>query len=498
VYISRVHVNGDPRNLYGRAELTSFANRFGGANMLRAGLELRREWNAGPGYEFDIEYPPQVTFNGVQGFDRPRRFDLIPPEVTSAFYLDDRITRSVGAEGRFDVQGGLRLDLLHRGRTWFSGARDYALQPRLNLEYAPRPWLRMRGGAGRLAKGPALASLFPAREYYDVVNVNWYANNPAERLAVLTTHILDPTNSSLGFTTADRAELGLEADIPGAGAYVSLVGFADKLRGGVGYQPEPTYLLRAHYQLSDSTLGTGVPPTIIQPPYAYDTVPAIIDRRANNLTLTERGMELTAVLRNIPGFRTAIEVQGSWIANRLENDGIEFGKNFSNFQLSRTQPRTPYWNGVTREGEVMLLTTRLIHHQPELGLVITATVQHTLRQKKRDIGGSDTLSFAGYMTRAGVLVPVPRSQRGDAQYNDLHEARVALVDQASSPVDWILGLQISKTLPLEGRLSFYAFNAFDKIGRYGSASQTPLLYSSTRFGLELMMPLAALWRGGAR
>jgi len=498
VYVAKANVVGDPRNLYGRVELTSFANRLGGPNMLRAGLELRREWNAGPGYEFDIEYPPQVTFNGVQGFSRPRRFDLIPPEVTSAVYLDDRITRSVGSEGRFDVQAGLRFDLLHRGRWWFSGARDYAFEPRLNLEYAPRTWLRMRAGAGRLAKSPSLADLYPAPEYYDVVNVNWYANNPAERLAVLTTSILDPTNPSLRFMVADRAELGLEADIPGAGAYVSLVGFADKLHQGIGIQPVSTYLLRAHYQLSDSTLGTGVPPTIIQPPYAYDTVPAIIDRRANNLTLTERGLELTAVLREIPGLRTGLEVQGAWTFNRLDNDGVEFGKNFSNFQLSRTQPRSPYWNGVTREGELLLLTTRLIHHQPELGLVVTFTVQHTLHRTQRDIGGSDSLSFAGYITRAGVLVPVPASQRADPQYRDLHEARVGLVDQSSSPTDWILGLQISKTLPLEGRLSFYAFNAFDKIGRYGSAQQTPILYSPTRFGLELMMPLASLWRGGAR
>ncbi len=32
------------------------------------------ERNPGDGYQFDVEFPPQVTFTGVQGFDRPRTF----------------------------------------------------------------------------------------------------------------------------------------------------------------------------------------------------------------------------------------------------------------------------------------------------------------------------------------------------------------------------------------------------------------------------------------
>ena len=496
-YTARVDVNGGPRDVYGRFELTAFGQGLGSPHILRAGVELRREWNVGPGYQFDVEFPPQVTFNGVQGFDRPRRFDVIPPLVTSGFYLDDRVSASLGGAARLDVQAGLRLDLLHDGRSWLSGVRDHVIQPRLNIEIAPRPGLRLRAGVGRTAKVPALADLYPSPEYFDVVNVNWYANNPAERLAVLTTSILDPTNRALGYSVADRAELGMELDVPAAGAWIALTGFADHLGRAVGIQPVPTYLLRAHYQLSDSTQGTGVPPTIIQPPSSYDTVPAIINRPANNLTLTDRGAELIATFREIPGIRTAISVQGSWVWNRLQKDGVEFWNSFSNFQVSQTQQRDPYWEGTTREGELLLLTTRLIHHQPALGLVVTFTVQHTLRSIERDIGGTDTLAFAGYITRAGVLVPVPPSQRADPQYKDLHEARLGFVDQTGAP-DWVLSLQVSKTLPLDGRLSFYAFNALDKIGRYGNASQTPLLYSPTRFGLEVTMPLAMLWRGGER
>lgn len=493
-YVSPVNLDGRPTNVYTRFEITTPAHALGADHTLRAGAELRREWNDGPGYQFPIEFPPQVTFNGVQGFDRPRRFDLIPPLVTSALYLDDRVAHALGGAG-LEVQGGIRLDLLHRGRTWLSGVRDAVVQPRLNVEVSPRPWLRLRGGVGRVAKVPSLASLYPSPQYYDIVNVNWYANNPAERLAVLTTFILDPTNPDLGYSVTDQAEAGVGVGL-GPGADLSLVAFADRTNGAVGIQAQPTFLLRDRYQLTDSAAGTGRPPGIIEPPYQTDTIPTLLDRRANNLRLRGRGLELTATLPELRPIHTRLVLLGSWVKSRLEKDDLEFASTFSDFQLNERQPRSPYWQGTTRTGERLIVTSRLIHHQPAVGFVITGTVQYTLREVRQDIGGTDTLSFAGYITRSGRLVSIPADQRSDPQYRDLRQPRSGLlVTPASAPADWLFSLQVSKTIPLEGRLSFYAFNAFDRIGRYGSLGAAPRLYDATRFGLEVSIPLMALQSG---
>src|SRR5690606_23846073 len=102
--------------------------------------------NNGSGYQFDIEFPPQVTFNGVRGFDRPRSFDVVPAIATSALYVDDRFTRALPAGMLLDVQAGLRADVLHDGGSWLSGSRDLVLQPRLNVELAPTSWFRLRAG----------------------------------------------------------------------------------------------------------------------------------------------------------------------------------------------------------------------------------------------------------------------------------------------------------------------------------------------------------------
>lgn len=493
IYVARVDVEGDPRHLYSRVE-GYLPTRWAGLDHdVRAGLELRREWNGGPGYLFDIEFPPQVEFNGVNGYDRPRRFDSIPPLVTSALYLDDRISRTLGNGWLLSAQGGLRLDLLHWGSTWLRAARDYVIQPRLQLELAPSARLRVRAGAGRLAKVPALGDLFPAPQYYDLVNFNWYANDPNERRAILTTRILRRENPDLMMSRADKAELGLELDLA-AGSQIALVAYADRIRRAVGITLVPTYLIRDRYAVDSTTINQGRPPDVLQPPIASDTVPVLIDRRDNNLDLRSRGLELTAILPEIAPLHTRIAIQAAWSSSRLASRGLDFGTGFDEFQLNENRVRAPYWESVVQTGERLLVTTRLIHHQPKVGLVITGTLQLFVREMRVNEGGTDTLAFAGYITRSGDLVPVPRAQRTDSQYQDLRVPRLGVLDDPQrGPVDWLFSLQVSKSLPLDGRLSFYAFNAFDRLGSYGGRRTVPRLFAANRFGLEITMPLGLAW-----
>jgi hypothetical protein len=489
-YISRVNIDGAPRHLYTRAELARSATGLGTTHALRAGTELRREWTSGAGYQFDIEFPPQTDFNGVQGYARPRRYDDLPPLATSAFYADDWMSRTIAPDIVLQVQAGVRADVLHSGSTWFSGSRSGVLQPRLNAELSLPHLVRLRAGVGRMAKVPSLGDLYPEPQFNDVVNVNWYANDPAERLAVLTTFVFDPKNPGLRHSVADRAEAGVEMDLGRPDAHLDFVAYADRLAGGVGIRAEPTYLLREHYALRDSTMGTGRPPTIVEPATSRDTVPIIIDRRANNLDVRGIGAEAILTLPEVPFLRTRVVAQGSLTHDRLIQNGIQLGSNFSDFQVSERQARAPYWDGVTRTGELMLLTTRVIHHQPAIGLVITGTIQHTLREVREDEGGTDTLSWAGYVTRAGSLVPVSAAQRTDAQYQDLRiPRRGLLIDPQRGPVDWLFSVQASKSLPADGRLSFYAFNALDKVGNYGSQAVAARLYPARRFGVEVMVPM---------
>ena len=496
IYPAMVRLDGAPWHIYTRFEGVLPSASLDGNNTLRIGAEFRREWNAGAGYQFDIEFPPQVTFNGVNGYDRPRRYDAIPPMATSALYLDDRFTRAIAHGMAIDVQAGLRADALHEGTTWMSGLRAVVLQPRLNVQFSPLPSVRLRAGWGRTAKLPSLGDLYPAPQYFDVVNVNWYPPNAAEHLAVLTTSIKDPTNPGLGFAVGHKAEVGFEIDLESRGAALSVVGFWDGTTGGVGYESVPSFLLREHFALRDSTIGTGHPPQYLTPAQAIDTVPVFVDRPMNMQRVANSGIEWTLSLPEVEAIATKFELQGAWVVSRLSNDALDFGQAVNNFQLDSLQKRIPYWKGLVERGERALVTARAIHHQRELGLVVTATAQYFIRENTVQEGATDTLAFAGYVTRDGTLVPVPAADRGEAQFKDLRGQRVGLLTVPASPLpDWLLSLQVAKTVFGDGRFAFYAFNVLDRLGMPATDSRNARLFPRLRFGVELSVPTSALGSG---
>lgn len=492
-YLSKLDLEGRPWLVFGRLEAEATASRLGFDHDLRVGTELRREWNSGPGYTFDLERPPQVSFNGVDGFERPRPFDEIPPLATTALYLDDRLSRTLPGDRLLRVQAGARLDVLHDGGTWASGARDAVLQPRVTAELGMTPWLRLRAGWGRVAKTPPLGLLYPAPDYYDLVNVNHYTNDPAERLAVLTTFTKDATNADLGFSVSNKAEVGAEIGL--GGSAVSVVAYREKIRGAVGLHPEPSYLLRDRFALEPTA--PGQPPNVLEPPIGADTVPILVERPRNNTDISTQGVELTALFPEIRVLRTRVQVQAAWTESEQVKQDLEFGgaTRYRDFQLAPTQTRIPYWDARIRNGRSVLASYRLIHQQPELGLVVTAWVQHNVSDRVWDNGDTDTLSWGGYLTRDAQLVPVPLERRTDAEYSDVRRTRSGLVkDIRGTPADWMMGFQVSKSLPLEGRLSFWAFNALDRRGYQLEVDVNPRFYSSRRFGMELTMPAGALFR----
>jgi hypothetical protein len=293
----------------------------------------------------------------------------------------------------------------------------------------------------------------------------------------------------LDFSRGHKKEIGLEVATPRGDAALSLVAFRDKTTGGVGFRPDPAFVVRERFDL-DTTV-QGQPPRVIEPAVGVDTMPVLLDRPANILRLESNGYEGTLLLPEIRPLRLRLAVQGAWTRTTFFQRGPDFGREFTEFQLDPADPRNPYWENVTRKGERALVTWRLIHHQPRLGLVVTAVVEHIVHEEREDVAGTDSLAFAGYVTRAGELVPVPPEQRGDPQYADLRLPRSGtFLPPTQTPSDWLVSVQVSKTLPLDGELRFYAFNLLDRLGRIIPRGQRT--FPRLRFGLEVTVPLMGI------
>jgi hypothetical protein len=493
-YLAEYTLNGAPRLLYSRLE---WERRREGAvtGQVRLGAEARREWNDGDGYLFDIARPPQTSpFDGTAGYDRPRAFRDIAPLATSGLYADARFTaRPLGMV--FDVQPGLRLESLHE-RGWSDGVRSAQLQPRLTAQLVPMPWMRLRGGVGVVSKAPTVAQLNPAVQYYDLVNVNRFTPDPRERLAVVTTFIRDPRNPGLGLSRARKQEMGFELDGGARRGALSVVWFDDRITGAVTLQREPFSLRRDRYALADTGIGSGQPGRIIDPPIGFDAIPLFLNRFANGGTLRSRGVEFTLALPVVPALRTRLEVNGAQIATDFTTDDRNFGPAnlLGEFQVDARVPRVAYYEGLATQSSRAIVTWRLVHHQPDLGLVLTATVQQRLNETRQVFSVPDSLGFAGFVTRDGLLTPVPRDQRADPQYRDLVRQRPsAQSSRSTSPDDWIMTLQVAKSMFGGGRLSFYVYNVTDKFLTISGGGALRALPSS-RFGAEVTLPTASLFR----
>jgi hypothetical protein len=499
VYLGEYELKGAPRLLYSRLEWDRSPPRSNArwtVSQMRVGSELRREWNNGEGYLFDMSRPPQSSsFNGTRGFDRPRRFEGTPPLVTSALYTDVRGTARFG-QAVVEVQPGVRLDVLHEGDWWASGARSSMVQPRITAQLAPRPWVRLRGGAGVVSKMPTVAQLFPALQYYDLVNVNRYTIEPAERLAVLTTFIRDPANPDLGYSRSVKREAGLELDGGSKYGALSVTFFDDALSRAVTVRRDAGVLLRDRYALEDT--GPGRPGRVVDPPLFSEFVPIFIDRNVNGGNLGGRGMEFNASFPVIPMLRTRLEVSGATIRSSFRTSDLDFGNvaRLQEFQVDTLVKRIAIFEGARNQTRRSILTWRLVHHQPDLGLVITGVVQQRLGDERRVLGRTDSLSFVGYIVRTGEIVLVPEEERTRAEYADLRLARAATTRLVRrEPDDWVMSLQVAKSIGANGRLSFYIFNALDKLATFGSGTVRAL--PSSRFGAELTIP-TAMFLGGAR
>jgi len=84
-------------------------------------------------------------------------------------------------------------------------------------------------------------------------------------------------------------------------------------------------------------------------------------------------------------------------------------------------------------------------------------------------------------------------ERASPEYSDLRVPRTGtFVDLNETPPDWLMSLQVSKTLPRGGRLSFFAFNVLDRRGRREPGVGIRV-FPELEFGVEAMLPLGGLF-----
>jgi len=467
-YLSSVAVNGSVTNIYGRLEFNALnfsvnENNLKFNHRVLAGTEYRNDGNNGLGRQFDPTRPPRQNYSVG---DRPRSYEEIPSLVQLAYYAESLFKGSVFSKN-IALQTGLRYDIL-QPENLLQGKSGNVLAPRLNLAIETIKNLNIKLGYGITSKAPTLNFLYPGNRFIDLVNFNYFAVNPAERLVIMTTRVFNTDNPNLRASVANKMEIGLDYEKAGLNGFVTA--FRENTTGAFGFNRN--IVVVPVVKLKAESFPAGAPPLISPTPQRIDPFYAAFDVPVNNRTIENTGVEFQVNTPKIKGLNTSFNVSGAYIRSYSFDDGIAIDANravFSNITPNRI---AIYNSAFASVGKRFNTSLRFISHIPGFKFVFSGLVQTVWLNNIRSASLSNFP--IGFIDLAGNLVNIPEAQREDATFTDLRRVvSITLNNPDNQPPLWLFNIRMTKEFKKNLDFSFYINNFISDQGTYfNTISQT--------------------------
>jgi len=450
-YLSRLTVDGRPLNGYANVEanwLIRGDGPLGITQAISAGVEYRLDVNLGEGRQFDPTRPPRQNY-GVG--ERPRPYSSIPALQQLSYYVENKLTGQLGTRA-YIIQAGFRLDNVQPDGP-FSSRLGLVPAPRLNVALETLPGVFVRAGVGVTGKAPTLDVLYPGPRFFDLVNVNYFANNPAERLLLMTTRVIDPVNAGIRPYQSRKAEIGIDGQRGGFDGSASL--FWETTTGAFGTNRLVQPYALARYDIAAKPAGK--PPVLSEQPTRYDTVFVGYDIPVANRRYDNRGIEFSLLTPEWASLRTRFQLNGAYIRSGSVDDGIIVDADRA--YTTQTVPKriAIYQSAANRSAARFNTSFRLIHRIPKLGFVVSALWQTIWTNTNQ----SEPLNPnpVGYVNRRGETVLLSPEQGASAEFTDLR--RVINTRQEipfEPPPLHLINLRVTKEWAKGYGFSFYADN----------------------------------------
>jgi outer membrane receptor protein involved in Fe transport len=454
-YLNQTIVDGRPYNFYLRAETKKSIRKALGNHQLRTGVEFRHEGNNGEGRQFDPRKPPRQNYS--MG-DRPRSFRNIPAMTQIGTYLEDRWQIQVLNKPLF-ITAGVRLDLLRRKDNTLAESNDFYfdsnLNPRFNLAYQLTNALTLRAGAGGMVKMPTLSYLYPNPTFYDLVNFNYFAGNPAERLVILSTHIIEAETATLEPYRNQKFEAGFDLS-PGNNSWqINFAFFHETM-------PDAIQMIRwlkpiPNPRLAAESFPEGQPPVLSSNPIRVDTFMAAFDRPLNNLRVVNRGFDFTVQTPEILSLNTSLNLNGAFVYTKSEQTDPFLDANRAVFanQFNGNVPLYPA--GQVMESVRWNSSLRVIQHIPQLQIIVSGLIQTIwIQQNRLQNYHENPLAF---MNRTGEILPIDRKPELAEELS--REIQPMALQWQERPPLWLFNLRVTKEWRSGRGFAFYVNNLFN-------------------------------------
>jgi outer membrane receptor for ferrienterochelin and colicin len=461
-YLSKLNTSGRPLSVYARLEGTlfrtsaTFREKNNISNQLILGTEFRHDGNNGAGRMFDATRPPRQNYSAG---DRPRSYSEIPALKQLSYYAENKFAATL-LNREIDLHTGLRLDNIQPLNP-IKGKFGNVLAPRINLAVETFRNLRVKAGYGLTSKAPTLSYMYPGNRYFDLVNFNYYAINPAERLVMITTVVFDTNNEKLKSYTSRKFEAGLDYEYSGFFGYITA--FKELSKGAYGTNREVAALGVIKYKPLE--LPVGKPPVLDPIPLRIDQFYAAYDLTANNRRIENTGIEFQFDTPRLTSINTSFNFTGAFIRTISYDNGNSVDANRAVFSNVIPNRIPIFKSGFGNEGERFNTSLRFDTRIPQLRFLLSGLVQTIWTNSNRNINLSPFP--VGYVDRLGNLVYLSESEARQSQYEDLKRAlNSTLQNQDRAPALWLLNLRLTKEFKNKSSLAFYVNNVPGDQGRY--------------------------------
>lgn len=435
-FLTSKEIKGRPVNFNARLEILQYINTENIFLNFESGLQYLFSDNTGSGRisTGNISHP-----NWSIG-SRSASFNKIPASKTFSAYHQTRIKHTY-KEITNRLNLGIRYDNMIERYNLFS--------PRLSASSKYKNF-NLRASWGISYKAPAMIQLHPGKTYIDYTNYMHYANNPKERLAVVTTYVQNPTNKHLKPNYVNLKEIGFDWDSSILNVHFTY--FNKKLNKGIQHTDELLLLPNQKYRVV-KTLPNKQP--IVEPiPGQVINVARKIRKLKNNYYETTNGVELTINPKKIEATNTEFNFRYSYLKSLLNNTGYNIKS--SKYTVGNNPVRFGVYHNNSLERIRSFGTLILIQHIPSLRFVLTLSAELNFKYYSSYIGPS--IYPYAYYKITGDYINIPESERKSSKYKDLILNKREYTP-STKPFFSNFNLQVRKETKQGHSFSFFANNA---------------------------------------
>lgn len=462
------------------------------SQQINYGAEYNSAKNYGEGAVIDPNLPPFPTDNA---FIRPRKNSDIPALVHTAYYIESNIEASLAK-----LSSTIALNTGVRGVQMFNLPKHYYLNQKLLIE--PRAQLNfltdynldnkvrsnIRIGFGQQNKLPTLDYLYPDKIYRDIEVLNWYDNNPENRLLLTQTSLHEVENPNLKTSKTTKLEVGLDFFIKDF--EFSVTGFKEESKGGFdyhyGYQPI-NYTKFIHPQQAI----VGKPDRndfLTEQKYSFIILPEVL----NSSVVKKKGIEYRVVLPKINPIDTTIEINGAYYQT-------EYGSNQPKMFYPKTLINTEVYPYVGIYDKARSLTLSRLNTNlwintsiPKLKLVFTTFVQ-ALWYSTSQLSRGESFKPSAYLDHNGVIHQIDYdtslAQNSQLLPLDLTSQKTNFAQDKTKP-DFTVNFKGTKEFKNFGSVSFFVNHIVNVNSKYkNNYNVNQRKWTSPYFGVEVTLKL---------